>query len=131
MKTKIFLFSLVCVAFSGFAQKKLYTYPLGVQAYTFRNHFPKGVEQTLDIIQKMGFTELEGGPQKGQTAAEFKKMCNDRGISIPSTGCSFEELQKNPQAVADKAKALGAKYVMCAWMKSLHVGPQKNGQQRN
>lgn len=115
--TKKFVFlSLLLLSLSGIAQKKLYTYPLGVQAYTFRNHFPKGVEQTLDIIQKMGFTELEGGPQKGQTAAEFKKMCNDRGISIPSTGCSFDELQKDPQAVANKAKALGAKYVMCAWI---------------
>lgn len=111
-----FLTFFILIYFVSFSQKKLYTYPLGVQAYTFRNHFPKGVEQTLDIIQKMGFTELEGGPQKGQTADEFKKMCNERGISIPSTGCSFEELRDNPQAVADKAKALGAKYVMCAWI---------------
>jgi sugar phosphate isomerase/epimerase len=96
--------------------KKLYEYPLGVQAYTFRNHFPNGVEKTLDIIKSMGFTELEGGPQKGQSPEEFKKMCDDRGISIPSTGCSFEELQKDPQTVADRAKTLGAKYVMCAWI---------------
>jgi sugar phosphate isomerase/epimerase len=116
MNSKLVFLSLLLASLSVSAQKKLFTYPLGVQAYTFRNHFPKGVEQTLDIIQKMGFTELEGGPQKGQTPEEFKKMCNDRGISIPSTGCSFEELQKNPQAVADKAKALGAKYVMCAWI---------------
>jgi sugar phosphate isomerase/epimerase len=108
MKFKLVFLSFVLCSLSVSAQKKLYTYPLGVQAYTFRNHFPKGVEQTLDIIQKMGFTELEGGPQKGQTAEEFKKMCNDRGISIPSTGCSFEELQKNPQAVADKAKGFGS-----------------------
>lgn len=109
--------TLLCfVELSSHAQSKLYNYPFGVQAYTFRNHFPKGVEQTLDIIKNLGFTELEGGPQKGQTPQEFKKMCDDRGISIPSTGCGFEELRDNPQAVADKAKALGAKYVMCAWI---------------
>ncbi len=113
---KIIILLLAFANFSAFAQKLLFDYPFGVQAYTFRNHFPKGTEQTLDLIQKMGFTELEGGPQKGQTAAEFKKMCDDRGISIPSTGCSFEELEKNPQAVADQAKALGSKYVMCAWI---------------
>ena len=107
MKKLSFILLLSFVSLSGFSQKKLYTYPLGVQAYTFRNHFPKGVEQTLDIIQKMGFTELEGGPQKGQTAAEFKKMCSDRGISIPSTGCSFEELQKDPQAVGRQSQSLG------------------------
>jgi sugar phosphate isomerase/epimerase len=116
MKLKITFALVVLCQFSSLAQSKLYNYPFGVQAYTFRNHFPKGVEQTLDIIKSLGFTELEGGPQKGQTPEEFKKMCDDRGISIPSTGCGFEELRDNPQAVADKAKALGAKYVMCAWI---------------
>jgi sugar phosphate isomerase/epimerase len=47
---------------------------------------------------------------------EFKKMLNDRGISIPSTGTGFEQLESDPQAVADLAKALGASYVMCAWI---------------
>jgi sugar phosphate isomerase/epimerase len=112
---KKFLF-LVLVFSQGFSQKPLYTFPLGVQAYTFRDHWKNGVPETLDIIQKLGFTELEGGTPKGLTAAEFKKLCADRGISIPSTGCSFEDLQKNPQAIADAAKALGAKYVMCAWI---------------
>jgi sugar phosphate isomerase/epimerase len=112
---KKILFLLVLFS-QGFAQKRLYTFPLGVQAYTFRDHWKNGIPETLDIIQKLGFTELEGGTPKGLTAAEFKKLCADRGISIPSTGCSFEDLQKNPQAIADAAKALGAKYVMCAWI---------------
>jgi sugar phosphate isomerase/epimerase len=113
MKKFILLF--FCCS-SIFAQKKIFDYPLGVQAYTFREHFPKGVEQTLDIIQKMGFTELEASAPKGITEADYKKMCADRGISIPSTGCSFDDLAANPQKIADKAKALGAKYVMCAWI---------------
>lgn len=101
------------------AQKKgkpLYTDALGVQAYTYRAHMPKDVPGTLDIIQGLGITELEGGAPKGLTPEEFKKMCNDRGISIPSTGASYEELAKSPEAVAKRAKALGAKYVMVAWI---------------
>jgi sugar phosphate isomerase/epimerase len=100
------------------AQKKgdpLLQAPLGIAAYSFREHFPKDVVATLDVIQKMGFTEYEGG-SAGMDPAEFKKLCNDRGISIPSTGTGFEQLAKDPQAVADQAKALGAKYVMCAWI---------------
>ncbi|KAI9549741.1 hypothetical protein GHT06_003999 [Daphnia sinensis] len=54
--------------------------------------------------------------------AQFRKLCEERGISIPSTGTGFEELEKDPQAVADRAKALGAKYVMCAWI------PHKKGE---
>ncbi len=74
-----------------FAQKgkKVYNYPFGVQGYTFRKQFPKDLEGTLDIIQKMGFTELEGGGAKGVTPEEYKKLCDARGISIPSTGSDF------------------------------------------
>ena len=106
------------------AQKKgdpLLQAPLGIAAYSFREHFPKDVIATLDVIQKMGFTEYEGGTA-GMDPAEFKKLCNERGISIPSTGTGFEQLAKDPQAVADQAKALGAKYVMCAWV------PHKRGE---
>lgn len=96
--------------------------PLGIASYTFRNHWENGVEETLDIIQSLGFTEFEGGPPKGVEAEEFRQMCAERGIAIPSTGTGFEQLEKDPQGVADRAKALGADYVMCAWI------PHKVGQ---
>jgi sugar phosphate isomerase/epimerase len=102
-----------------FAQKgkKIFNYPFGVQAYTFRKEFPKnGAVSTLDIIQKMGITELEGGATKGTTNEEFKKLCSDRGISIPSTGSGFEDLEKNPQKIIKNAQELGSKFVMCAWI---------------
>jgi hypothetical protein len=67
---------LVCLlAMPFFVQaQKLYTYPIGVQAYTFRNQFPKDVAKTLDLIQSMGITEIEGGAQKGQTTEQFKYL---------------------------------------------------------
>lgn len=96
--------------------KPLFNFPFGVQAYTFRNHFPVSVENTLDKIKAMGITEIESSGAKGVSNADYKKLCNDRGISIPSAGCSYEQLESNPQEVVDNAKALGAKYVMCAWI---------------
>ncbi|MCE2776315.1 MAG: sugar phosphate isomerase/epimerase [Algoriphagus sp.] len=101
------------------AQKKgdpLFQAPLGIASYTFRDQWKNGVPETLDIIQKMGFKTYEGGAPQGVDAVEFKKMLSDRGISIPSTGTGFEELESDPQGVADRAKALGASYVMCAWI---------------
>jgi sugar phosphate isomerase/epimerase len=74
------------------------------------------VPETLDIIQKMGFKEYEGGVPQGVDPVEFKKMLNARGITIPSTGTGFEQLESDPQGVADRAKALGVSYVMCAWI---------------
>ncbi|CAN5393924.1 sugar phosphate isomerase/epimerase [soil metagenome] len=120
MKRALTLFLIVAVvpacqqSFTGNG-KPLYTAPLGVQAYTFRNSFPKDVAKTLDTIQMMGFTEIEGGGGR-MSPEEFKQLCYERGISIPSTGSGFEQLEKEPDSVANKAKRLGAEYVMCAWI---------------
>jgi sugar phosphate isomerase/epimerase len=126
MKRIISVFILVALTFicdNAIAQKNnkaLYTAPFGVQAYTFRKSFPIDVAKTLDTIKMMGFTEIEGGGGR-ITPQEFKKLCDERGISIPSTGAGYEQLVKNPDSVVYRAKALGAKYVMCSWI------PHKNG----
>jgi sugar phosphate isomerase/epimerase len=105
-----------------FAQKDkpLYTSPLGVEAFTFRKSFPIDVAKTLDTIKMMGFTEIEGGGGR-MPPEEFKKLCDERGISIPATGVGYEQLVKSPDSIVYRAKALGAKYVMCAWI------PHKDG----
>lgn len=118
MKRILLLSVFLTIALSGWTQSKkaLYKAEWGVQTYTFRNHFPKGVLATLDTIKALGFTEIEGGAPKGVTPEAFKKACDERGLSIPSTGAGYDELVKDPEAVAARAKTLGAKYVMCAWI---------------
>ncbi len=89
----------------------------GVQAYTFRFSFEKGVEATLDTIRDLGFTEIECGVSPyGFTTEEFKKMLDDRGIKAPSVGAGYEDIVKNPEDIARKAKIMGASYVMVAWI---------------
>lgn len=107
-----FLVSGVSVFSQG---KPLYTFPLGVEAYTYRNSWPRGVEQTLDTIKMLGFTELEGGGGR-MPPAEFRRLCDARGISIPSIGADYNKLLRAPDSVIDQARVLGAKYVMCSWI---------------
>jgi sugar phosphate isomerase/epimerase len=96
------------------AQKPLYTFPFGVQTYTFRRSIGNDPAKTLDTIKSMGFTEIEGG---GRIAPEdFKKLCDEKGITIPSTGADYGQLVKSPDSVVMRAKALGSQYVMCAWI---------------
>ncbi len=87
----------------------------GVEAHTYRKSFPIDVAKTLDTIKMMGFTELEGGGAR-MAPEEFRKLCDERGISIPSIGAGYDQLVKSPDSVIDKAKILGATYVMCAWI---------------
>ena len=93
----------------------LYTAPLGVESYTFRKSFPLDVAKTLDTIQQMGFTEIEGS-SNGVPPAEFRKLCDQRGISIPSIGASYEQITGATDSVIQAARVLGATYVMCAWI---------------
>jgi len=95
--------------------KPLYKAQFGVAPYTFRKSFPNGVAAVLDTIKMMGITEIEGGGGR-MPPEEFKKLCNERGISIPGTGVGYEQLVKNTDSVIYRAKALGAKYVMVAWI---------------
>src|SRR6185295_311573 len=116
--TLLFFISLVNETAS--AQKPLYTAPLGVQTYTFRRSIGNDPAKVLDTIKMLGFTEVEGGG--GRIALEdFKKLCDERGISIPSTGADYGQLVRAPDSIVMRAKALGSKYVMCAWI------PHENG----
>src|SRR5262245_52320302 len=90
------------------AQKPLYTAPFGMQTYTFRRSIGRDPEKVLDTIKMMGFTEIEGGSGR-MHPADFKKLCDARGISIPSTGASYEDLNGKIDSVIWRAKTLGAK----------------------
>lgn len=116
MKKSIFIFIVVLFIGKTGAQKPLYDFPIGVQAYTFRNHFPSNVIGTLDTIKLFGITEMEGNVPKGMTPATFRKLCDERNIKIPSTGIGFDQLEKNLDDEIKTAKILGAKYIMCAWI---------------
>lgn len=122
MKNLIFLVLLMAMVFSVaenlFAQsdEPLYTFPIGLQTYTYRNSFPNGVEGTLDTIQALGVTELEASTPSGTTPEEFRKMADERGFNIVSTGAGYEALMEDPETVIKNAKTLGASYVMVAWI---------------
>ncbi len=114
-KNLLLLMLVVSFTDAAISQKPLYTAPFGVQTYTFRRSIGKDPAKVLDTIKMMGFTEIEGGGGR-MHPSEFKKLCDERGISIPSTGAGYEELVSKIDSVVWKAKLLGSKYVMCAWI---------------
>ncbi|HWZ14595.1 MAG TPA: sugar phosphate isomerase/epimerase [Mucilaginibacter sp.] len=117
--TPFCLWLLLAVGFShSFAQTggRLFTHAIGIQAYTYRNSFPLGVAAVLDSIKSLGITEMEGANPKNISAVEFKKMLDERHISVPSIGADYGQITKDPDAVIKQAKFFGAKYVMVAWI---------------
>jgi sugar phosphate isomerase/epimerase len=114
--TLTLLVSLFVASLKPVLAQRLYTFPLGVQAYTYRHTFPKDVAATLDTIKALGFTEMEGGVPQGLTAEAYRKMLDQRGIKMPATGAGYEQIVADPMSVVAMAKALGASYVMVAWI---------------
>ena len=70
----------------------------------------------LQKISNMGIRELEGGGTYGLSVDSFKTLLKKHNLKIVSAGSSFLELDTNAQAAANRAKQLGAKYVVCTWI---------------
>src|SRR6266567_6282899 len=72
----------------------MFTNAIGVQAYTYRNSWGKGLVPVLDTIKALGITEIEGPNPKIESSEAFKKLANERGISIPSIGVDYGLLKE-------------------------------------
>lgn len=113
------LFTVIaCIVVSSLA---LHAQEIGLQLYSLRNEFKTDVPGTLARIKQWNIRQIEGGGTYGLPLDEYKKLLQQNNLEMVSVGASFEELEKNPQGVADMAKTFGAKYVMCAWV------PHKEG----
>lgn len=94
----------------------------GLQLYSLRDQFKTDVEGSLAQIRDWGITYIEGGGTYGYSQDDFLKLLGKYGLKTASIGAGFEELEKDPAALIEKAKAFGATYVMCAWVP--HSGDQ-------
>jgi sugar phosphate isomerase/epimerase len=74
------------------------------------------VKGTHALIPKMGIKYIEGGGTYGMSQDEYKAFIADLGISVVAVGADYKQLQENPQAIIDNAKAYGAKYATCFWI---------------
>ncbi len=118
LSTILLVIPLVLILDKVLAQSQgesLFTGNIGIAPYTFRNSFPQGIAATLDTIQMLGFTEIEGGGGN-MDAHEYKKLCEERGLKIPSMGASYQQIIENPEQVIERARIYEARYVMCSWI---------------
>ncbi|MCH1472585.1 MAG: sugar phosphate isomerase/epimerase, partial [Bacteroidia bacterium] len=100
MKLKFFLFLLVSLPFSETA---LFAQDFGLQLYSLRNQFKNDIEKSLKTIADWGINTVEGGDTYGMEEAEFRSLLAKYELNPISIGADYEELRKNPEAVAEKA----------------------------
>ncbi len=87
----------------------------GLQLYSLRREMAKDRAAALATAKSMGFTEVEGGVM-GRPVEEAKAELAAAGLTMTSGGAGYEDFRdKLPEVIAN-AKALGVKFVMCAWI---------------
>lgn len=104
---------------------------IGIQIYTLRNQIDEmGVEAVLQKVADAGYKWIEpfGYENRkflGKTPAEFKKICADLGMSVPSVHSVTEvssaggkdAIVDQMKTTAEDAIAIGAEYMVWAYLK--------------
>jgi sugar phosphate isomerase/epimerase len=126
MKIKNLLFAALIFCLGGnavFAQKGKPLFPQmpGMVSYTYRSSFSRDAAATLDTLKGLGIKDMEFSSLFGKTAADLRKLLDERGMHCSSFGVSYGDALNKTQEVAENAKALGAKFVRVAWVP--HTGP--------
>lgn len=114
MKVPFLFTRLITLGIVSLVSLNLFAQEIGLQLYSLRNEFKTDVPGTLAKIKQWKIKQIEGGGTYGLSMDEYKKLLQQNNLQMISYGAGFEELATNPQAVIDKAKAFGSKYVMCA-----------------
>jgi sugar phosphate isomerase/epimerase len=101
-----------------FAQKGKQLFPEmpGMVSYTYRTSLSKDAAATLDTLKALGIKDMEFSSLFGKTAAELRKLLDERGIKCSSFGVSYEQALNKTKEVGENAKTLGAKFVRVAWV---------------
>ncbi len=93
-----------------------YKGPTGLQLYSLRDDFAKDVPGTLKFTSELGFREVELAGTYKLKPDEFKKLLDANKLKPVAGHFPYNQLRDDPEGVAKDAKALGLKYVGCAWI---------------
>ena len=116
MRTKLLLLALSVSLMLQAQKKKLFPQMPGMVSYTYRYSLQKNMAAALDTIKSLGITDMEFSNLFGKSAADVRKLLDERGIRCSSFGVSYDDAVNKPDEVAEKAMQLGAKYVRVAWI---------------
>lgn len=101
---------------SNFYISNAQTPKIAVQLYSFRTQLAKDVPTTLAKLNTMGVKYVELAGTYGKTIPEFLALLQQFNLTPIGSGADFADLATQPEKVAQDAKALGVRYVVCFWI---------------
>jgi sugar phosphate isomerase/epimerase len=114
----IYVLALLFSALITQAQKGSPLFPQapGMVSYTYRSSLQRAMAATLDTIKSLGVKDMEFSNLFGKTAADVKRLLDERGMFCSSFGVSYDDAVNKTSEVAQNALTLGAKFVRVAWI---------------
>lgn len=90
---------------------------IGIQLYTVRDLMQRNFEHTLRQVAAIGYKEVEfaGLFDKGANWVRTKVL-DKIGLTSPSSHIPYDRLRANLPGVAEEARVLGNRYVVCPWI---------------
>lgn len=89
---------------------------IGLQLYSLREQMKLDVENYHKIIQQWGIQYIEGGDTYGMSDRKYKALLEKYNLQMVSIGGDYGEMKNDPEAVIERAKDFGAKYIVTFWI---------------
>jgi sugar phosphate isomerase/epimerase len=98
----------------------------GFELYSVRSLLARDFEGTLEALAAIGYREVEGSDLYGRTPAEVRACFERLGLAAPAWHCFLDpENDATLEAAIERARALGARYLVAATAKELvSFGPK-------
>ena len=90
--------------------------PIGLQLYSLRAEMIRNVPATLEKVKSYGIKNVELAGTYNLSPKRFRELLDANGLNPISGHWPFERLQGDLLKVVEEAKALGLRYVGCAWI---------------
>jgi sugar phosphate isomerase/epimerase len=98
-----------------------YLFPAGIQLYAVRDPLASDAPGTLKALHSIGYREVETAGFGKYTAHEFRRLCDDAGLQVPSAHLPFQNATDVPALLA-QANELGAQFAVSSFLYDL-FGP--------
>jgi sugar phosphate isomerase/epimerase len=86
--------------------------PITMELWTYRRELQRDLTGTLKTIHALGVSEVETSSFYGHTAAEFRQLLSDAGMSCVSIVTPYARMRDDLKGVIADASAVGATYVI-------------------
>ena len=95
---------------------------VGLQLYTLRSVLKDDVRGTLEQVAEIGYDEVEFAGYYGRTPDEIGALLDELGLAAPATHVPLQRIRAAPDALIQRAQALGHEYLVCPYLREADRG---------